>query len=97
MLTPQSLKVLLQQSTHLNDTVRHALDLTQPLGVKGRVVHDSRSDTGAVDRRVGVEGTNEDLDLRLDTLLFLGVFADEREGTDTFTVQSLFFFSPELA
>lgn len=92
MLTPQSLEVLLKQSTHLDNPVRHALDFTQPLGVEGRVVHDSRGDAGTVDRRVGVEGTNEDLDLRLDAFLLFGIFADEGECTNTFTVETLFFF-----
>jgi hypothetical protein len=41
-----------------------------------------------VDGRVGVEGTDENLDLRLNALLLLGVLANKREGTDTLTVQT---------
>lgn len=90
MLTPQRLEVLLKQSTHLNNSIRHALDFTQPLGVQRGVVHDGRGDAGAVDRRVRVEWTNEDLDLRLDAFLLFGVFADEGECPDTFAVEALF-------
>lgn len=90
VLAAQLLQVLLQKGTHLNDTVGHALDLTQPLLVELGVVHDGRGDAGTVDGRVGVEGTDEDLDLRIHTLLLLGGLADEREGTDTLAVQTLY-------
>jgi hypothetical protein len=50
-----------------------------------------------VDGGVGVEGTDENLDLRLDTLLLLGVLADEGEGTDTLTVQTLHIVSCYLS
>jgi hypothetical protein len=39
--------------------------------------------------RVGVEGTDEDLDLRVDTLLLLSRFTDERESANTFAVETL--------
>jgi hypothetical protein len=42
-----------------------------------------------VDGRVGVEGADENLDLRLNALLLLGALADEREGTDTLSVKTL--------
>jgi hypothetical protein len=42
-----------------------------------------------VDGGVGVEGTDQDLDLRLNALLLLGVLADERESTNTLTVETL--------
>lgn len=54
MLAAQVLQVLLEQSTHLDDAVSHVLDLTEPLLVQGRVVHDGRGDAGTVDGRVGV-------------------------------------------
>ena len=89
VLAAESLEVLLQESTHLDDAVGHALDLTEPLLVQGGVVHDSGGDTGTVNGRVGVEGTDENLDLRLDALLLLGRLADEGESTDTLTIETL--------
>lgn len=77
MLTTQSLEVLLEKTAHLNDTVSHALDFAQPLLLELGIVQDGGRDAGAVDRRVGVKGANEDLDLRVDALLFLGGSADE--------------------
>lgn len=89
VLAAKVLKVLLEESTHLNDTVGHALDLAQPLLVELRVIHDGRGDASTVNGRVGVEGTDEDLDLRIDSLLLLSGFADERESTNTFAVETL--------
>lgn len=89
MLAAKVLQVLLEQSAHLDDTVSHALDLTEPLLVQGGVVHDGGGDAGAVDGRVGVQRTGEDLDLGVDALLLLGRLADEGEGTDTLTVETL--------
>lgn len=90
VLAAQLLQVLLQQGTHLDDAVSHALDLTQPLLVQLRVVQDGGRDAGTVDGRVGVERTDEDLDLRVHALLLLCVLADKGESADTLTVQTLF-------
>lgn len=89
VLAAKVLQILLEESTHLNDTVGHALDLAQPLLVELGVIHNGRGDASTVDGRVGVEGTDEDLDLRVDTLLLLSRFADERESTNTFAVETL--------
>lgn len=89
VLAAKLLEVGAEKRAHLNDTVGHTLDLTEPLLVQLGVGHDSRSHTGTVDGRVGVEGTDQDLDLRLDTLLLLDGLADEGEGTDTLTVETL--------
>lgn len=88
VLAAELLEVGAEGRAHLNDAVSHALDLTEPLLVQSGVVHDGGSDASTVDGRVGVEGTDEDLDLRLNALLLLGVLANEREGTDTLTVQT---------
>lgn len=77
MLATQSLKILLEKTAHLNDTVSHTLDFTQPLLLELGVVQDGGCDTGTVDGGVGVERANEDFDLRVDALLFLGGGADE--------------------
>ena len=89
VLAAQLLEVLLQQSAHGDDAIGHILDLAQPLLVQSRVVQDFGSDARTVNRRVGVERSYEDLDLRVDTLLLLDRFANNREGTDTFAVETL--------
>lgn len=89
VLAAELLQVLLKKGTHLNDTVSHALDLTQPLLVQLGVVHDGRGNTGTVDRGVRVERTDEDLDLRLHALLLFGRLANKREGTDALTIETL--------
>jgi len=89
VLAAELLQVLAEQRTHLNDTVSHALDLAEPLLVQFGVVHDGGGNAGTVDGRVRVEGADQDLDLGLDALLLLGVLADERESTNTLTVETL--------
>lgn len=42
-----------------------------------------------MDGRVGVKGTDDDLNLRVDTLLLLDVGADYGEGTNTLAVKTL--------
>jgi len=89
VLASELLQVLLEQSAHGDDAVSHVLDLTEPLLVKGSVVEDLGSDAGTVDRGVGVERTDENLDLGVDALLLVGVLANDGEGTDTLTVETL--------
>jgi hypothetical protein len=89
VLAAELLEVLLEESTHGDDTVSHTLDLTQPLLVEFGVVQDGRSDTGTVDGRVGVKRADQDLDLRVDTLLLVGIGANNGEGTNTLTVETL--------
>lgn len=89
VLATQVFQVLLEKGSHLNDPVCHALKLTQPLLSQSWVVHDGRRNTSTVDRGVRPEGTDEDLDLRLHALFLLGRFANEGEGSDTLTVETL--------
>jgi hypothetical protein len=42
-----------------------------------------------VNGRVRVEGAHEDLDLRVDTLLFVRRLADNGKGTNTLAIQTL--------
>jgi hypothetical protein len=72
VLAAELLEVLLEESTHGDDAVGHALDLTKPLLVQRRIVEDLRGDASTVDWRVRVEWTDEDLDLRIDALLLVG-------------------------
>src|SRR5690242_5679223 len=89
VLAAELLEVLLEGSTHGDDAVSHALDLTEPLLVEGRVVQNLRGNAGAVNGRVGVQGSDKDLDLGVDTLLLLGRLTDDGEGTDTLAVKTL--------
>lgn len=89
VLATQVFQILLEKGSHLNDSVCHALKLTQPLLSQGRVVHDGRRNASTVNRGVRPERTDEDLDLRFHALFLLGRFADEGEGSDTLTIETL--------
>lgn len=89
VLATELLEILLEKSTHGDNAVSHTLNLTQPLLVELGVVQDGRSNTGTVDGRVGVKRTDQDLDLRVDTLLLVGVGTDNGEGTDTLAIKTL--------
>lgn len=88
VLAAEVLEVLLQQGSHLDDAVGHALDLAQPLLVQLRVAKDLAGDASAVDGRVGVERAHEDLDLRVDSLLLLGAVGHHAERADSLAVQT---------
>lgn len=88
LLGAQLLEVLLEQSSHLDHSVGHLLDLAEPLLLELGVVEDGGGDSSTVDGRVGVEGSDDDLQLRVDSVLLGGVLADKREGTDSLTVQT---------
>lgn len=89
LLASELLQVLLQKSSHLDDTVSHALDFTEPLLVELGVVHDGRGNAGAVDWGVRVKRADEDFDLRIDALLLFGGLADNGECTDTLAIETL--------
>lgn len=81
-------KAVVKLVPHLNDTVRHALDLSQPLGVERLVAEDGAGDPGAVNRRVRVERSNNDLELRIDSGLLLNRLGNDRKGTDSLAVET---------
>lgn len=89
VLGAELLKVLLEEGTHGDDAVSHLLDLTEPLLVESRAVEDLGGDAGTVDGRVGVQRSDDDLELRVDTLLLVGIGADKGEGTNTLTIETL--------
>lgn len=64
------------------------LDLAKPLPVEGLVPEDGADEARAVDGRVGVEGADDDLDLRVDALALVGVGAHDREGADALAVEA---------
>lgn len=89
VLAAEVLQVLLQQSTHADDAVRHSFDFSEPLLVQVGVVQDLGRDPGAVNGRVRVERAHEDLDLRVHALLLLCRIADNRERSDTLPIEPL--------
>jgi hypothetical protein len=88
VLGAKLLKVVLKESTHGDDAVSHLLDLTEPLLVKGRAVEDLGGDASTVNGRVGVQRSDDNLELRVDALLLIGIGADHGEGTDTLAVET---------
>lgn len=90
VLGAELLEVLFEESAHGDDAVGHVLDLDQPLVVELGGVEDLGSDASAVNGGVGVQRADEDLDLRVDALLLIGVLGQNGEGTDALTVQTLF-------
>lgn len=90
VLGAELLKVLLEEGTHGDNSVGHALDLAQPLLVQLGVAQDLGGNAGTVDGGVGVQRTDEDLELGVDTLLLLSVGGGDGEGTDTLSVETLF-------
>lgn len=89
MLASQILQVLLQQRSHLDDTVRHSFHLPEPLFIQLWSGQDLGSDTGTMDRRVRVKGPHEDLELGVDTLLLFRRLTADRECANTLAVEAL--------
>lgn len=89
VLGAEGLELLAEEGAHGDDAVSHLLDLALPLVVELGVVEDLGRKAGAVDGRVGVQGTDEDLELGVDALGLLGVLADDGEDTGTLTVETL--------
>ena len=89
VLASELLEVLLQQSSHLDDAVSHAFDFTQPLLVQLRVLKDLAGDAGSIDGGVGVQRSDENLDLGVYALLLLCRFANDGESTNTLTIETL--------
>ena len=88
MLGTELLEVVLEEGAHGDNAVGHLLDLTEPLAVEGGSVENLGGDARTVDGGVGVEGADEDLDLRVDALLLLGVLTHDGEGTNTLAVKT---------
>lgn len=74
--------------THADDAISHSLDLGFPFLVKTFVAQDSIGNSGTVERRVRVHGSDDNLQLTFDSGTFLGVGADKGESTNTFTVET---------
>lgn len=88
VLAAELLEVLLEEGTHGDDAVSHALDLTKPLLVQRSVVQNLRGNAGTVNWGVRVQWADEDLDLRVNALLLVGRLADDGESTNTLAVET---------
>ena len=89
MFAANLFQILLQQRTHGDDSVSHSFHLTQPLLIELRVVKNLGSNTSAMNWWIRVQRSDEDLDLRIDALLLFGRSANNRECSDTFTIETL--------
>lgn len=89
VLATELFEMLLEQGSHGDDSVRHPLDLIEPLCVQRAVVQNLRRDPSTVDRRIGVKRSNEDLDLRVDSLLLFCRLTYDREGSHSLTIKTL--------
>ena len=92
MLAAESFEVFLQQRSHSNDTLSHSLDFAKPLLIQCRIIKDLGSDPRAMHWGIGIKRSDEDLELRIDTLLLFCIFTYNRECADTFTVEALCFY-----
>lgn len=77
MLATQLLKVLFEQGSHLDDPIRHSLDLAEPLFVEGRIIEDLRCNSSAVNGRIRIQRSHQYLDLRVNPLLLFGGLASD--------------------
>lgn len=62
--------------------------LALPLLVQSSIAEDSAGNTSAVERRVRVQWTDDDLDLAVYTSFLFGARSGEREETNTFAVKT---------
>lgn len=79
---------VLEGGPHADDSVSHELDLLEPLVVESLVGEDGACDPCAVDRWVGVEGSDEDLELRVDLGLLFWRGGNDGESADSLAVKT---------
>jgi len=79
---------VVQSITHADDPVGHERYLGLPLLVKILIGEDGVGDTGAVEGRIGVHRSDDDLQLTLDTSLLLRISGDEGESTNAFAIET---------
>ncbi len=60
----------------------------KPLGSKNIILEDFGHNVGSIDGRVGIHGTDEDLELTLDATGLLGVVANDRKRSNTLSVET---------
>lgn len=86
MFAAQRLEVLLEECAHFDNAISHTLHFSKPLLVELRIIEDRRGNAGAMDGWIGVQGTDEDLDLGINALLLFSRLADDGECADSFAV-----------
>lgn len=88
-LAAKLFKVLLEKSSHSNDSISHSLDFSEPLFVEIGVIQKSRCNSCSMNRWVGIHWSHENLDLRVYAFLLLSWLTNNRECTSAFTIQTL--------
>lgn len=83
-----SLEVLNEELAHLDDTIRHNLNVLAPLRSEIRVSQDGGDETSTRDGRVGVVRTDEDLELRIDASRLSGTISENVDGTNALTIET---------
>ena len=73
---------------HGDNSVRHQLDVAEPLGSQLGVGHHLRGHPGPVSGRVAVHRSDQDLDLTFHPGGLITVSTDHREGSNPLSVQS---------
>lgn len=73
---------------HADDAVGHTLDLSLPLRVEGLVAEDGAGNASAMGRRVGVHRADDNLELRVDAGLLLGIGGGQRKGTRSLAIET---------
>lgn len=84
----QLFQIVLQFGAHRDDSIGHQFDIAEPFLFQVCITQDFRNQAGAMNRRVAVHRTNQDLDLRHGASGFLLVGADQRKGSGSFTVKT---------
>lgn len=74
--------------SHADDAVSHSLHLRLPLSVEIGVTQNGIGNSGTVDRRVRVHGSDDDLQLAVDARLLSRVRRGEGESTNALSVQA---------
>lgn len=82
------LKIIHKLLAHINNTVRHRLDVPVPLLLELRISKNSFYDSCAVEGWVGVHWPSEDFELGKQSVCLLCIFSDDAEKTHTLSIQS---------
>lgn len=73
---------------HADDPISHTLDFASPLGIETLIAKDGVGNTSTVARGVRVHGTDDNLELRVDTSLLLRIGGGQRKSADTLAVET---------
>lgn len=81
-------QVVIEPVTHADNAASHVLDFTLPLPVESLLVKDGGGDARAMDGRIGIHWSDNDLQLAVNTSLLLRIGGDKGECTDTLAIQT---------